>query len=122
MKWNKWVCLLLMGLAVSLQAQSEEKFKIRLFPAPALGTQPANVAGTGSATASLSGKKLTVSGSFDKMASAATAATLRIGQITGVRGDSLYNLTLSKTGTGNSGTIAGTFDLTTEQVDALKKG
>ena len=56
------------------------------------------------------------------MASPATAANLRIGALTGVRGNSLFDLTLSKTGTGNSGNIAGTFDLSPDQVDALKKG
>jgi hypothetical protein len=29
---------------------------------------------------------------------------------------------MSKAGTGNTGTISGTFDLTPDQVDALKKG
>jgi hypothetical protein len=128
MKLKKWSLLALaIGVWVqfsgsSLQAQSEEKFKIRLFSAPALGTQPANVVGGGSATAVLTGKKLSITGSFDKMASPATAANLRIGALTGVRGNSLFDLTLSKTGTGTSGSIAGTFDLSPDQVDALKKG
>jgi CHRD domain len=128
MKLKKWSLLALaIGVCVqfsgsSLQAQSEEKFKIRLFSAPALGTQPANVVGGGSATAVLTGKKLSITGSFDKMASTATAANLRIGALTGVRGNSLFDLTLSKTGTGTSGSIAGTFDLSPDQVDALKKG
>jgi len=39
-----------------------------------------------------------------------------------VRGDSVFDLTVSKTGNGTTGTISGTFDLTAEQVDALKKG
>jgi len=128
MKLKKWSLLVLaIGVCVqssglSVQAQSEEKFKIRLFSAPPLQTQAANVVGGGSATAVLTGKKLSITGTFDKLASAATAANLRIGPITGVRGNSLFDLTLSKTGTGNSGTIAGTFDLSPDQVDALKKG
>ena len=127
MKLKRWSLLVLaIGVCVqfsgSLQAQSEEKFKIRLFSAPALGTQPANVAGGGSASAVLTGRKLSITGSFDKMASPATAANLRIGALTAVRGNSLFDLTLSKTGTGTSGTIAGTFDLSPDQVDALKKG
>ena len=128
MKLQKW-CVLpaVIGLCIqfagiTLHAQGEEKFKVRLFPAPPLGTQVANVAGSGSAAASLSGKKLSITGSFDKLASPATAASLRIGQFTGVRGESLHELTISKTGAGNSGTISGTFDLTNDQLDALKKG
>jgi hypothetical protein len=122
-------CLVLVAIAAcitffstSSQAQTEEKFKIRLFPAPPLGIPPANVVGSGTASAVLTGKKLSITGSFDKLASSATVASLRIGQITGVRGDSLFDLTLSKSGSGNSGTISGTFDLTPDQVDALKKG
>jgi hypothetical protein len=89
---------------------------------PALGISPATVAGVGSAAATLSGKKLTVSGNFEKMASAATAAHLCLGPLTGVRGDSVFDLTVSKTGDGTAGTVAGSFDLNPQQIDALKKG
>ncbi len=108
--------------AISSQAQGGEKFKTRLSPVPALGVQPATVAGVGSASATLSGKKLSVTGSFEKMASPATAAHLFLGPIAGVRGDSVFDLMVSKTGDGKSGTIAGSFDLSPEQIDALKKG
>ena len=109
-------------IAASATAQTEQKFKGRLFPVPALGIQPATVAGVGSASATLTGKKLSISGSFEKMASPATAAHLNLGQTTGVRGQPVFDLTVSKTGDGTSGTLSGTFDLTTEQIDALKKG
>src|SRR5436190_21170900 len=102
-------------VAISLEAQSGEKLKGRLAPVPALGIAPAAVAGVGSASATLAGKKLTVSGSFEKLASAATAAHLCLGPITGVRGDSVFDLTVSKTGDGTTGTISGSFDLTAEQ-------
>jgi hypothetical protein len=108
--------------AASLTAQTGDKFKGRLAPVPALGIAPAAVAGIGSASATLAGKKLTVSGSFEKMASAATVAHLCLGPITGVRGDSVFDLTVSKTGDGTTGTLSGSFDLTAEQIDALKKG
>jgi len=109
-------------VGISLRAQTGEKFRGRLAPVPALGIAPATVAGVGSASATLAGRKLTVSGTFEKMASAATVAHLCLGPITGVRGDSVFDLTVSKTGDGTSGTIAGTFDLTPQQVEALKKG
>jgi hypothetical protein len=109
-------------IGVSVQAQSTEKYKGRLSPVPALGIQPATVAGVGLASAELSGKKLSVTGSFEKMASPATVAHLFIGPLTGVRGDSVYDLTVSKTGDGTTGTIAGSFELSPAQLDALKKG
>ena len=108
--------------ALSATAQNEQKFKTRLFPAPALGIQPATVAGVGSASATLTGKKLSVTGSFEKMASPATVAHLNLGQLPGVRGEQVFDLTVSKTGDGKAGTISGSFDLTNEQIDALKKG
>jgi hypothetical protein len=108
--------------AIGLDAQGGDKFRARLSPVPALGIQPAAVAGVGSASATLAGRKLIVSGSFEKMASAATVAHLCLGPITGVRGDSVFDLTVTKSGDGKSGTISGTFDLTPEQVDALRKG
>ena len=109
-------------IGVSLQAQTGDKFKGRLAPVPALGIAPAAVAGVGSSSATLSGRKLTVSGTFEKMASTATVAHLCLGPVTGVRGESVFDLTVSKTGTGTSGTIAGTFDLSPAQVEDLRKG
>src|SRR3989442_13849169 len=88
----------LVWLTTSVAAQSEQKFKTRLSAVPALGIQPATVAGVGSATATLTGKKVTISGSFEKMASPATAAHLYLGQLPGVRGESVFDLTVSKSG------------------------
>ena len=112
----------LLWLTNSAAAQSEQKFKTRLSPVPALGIQPATVAGVGSASATLTGRKVTVIGSFEKMASPATVGHLCLGQLPGVRGESVFDLTVAKTGDGTSGTFSGTFDLTPEQIDALKKG
>ena len=93
----------LLWLTNSAAAQSEQKFKTRLSPVPALGIQPATVAGVGTASATLTGRKVTVIGSFEKMASPATVGHLCLGQLPGVRGESV-------------------FDLTPEQIEALKKG
>ena len=108
--------------AISMHAQSGDKFKTRLSPVPALGVPVPSVAGVGMASAILSGRKLTVSGSFEKMASPATVAKLCLGQITGARGDCVFDLTVAKTGDGKTGTITGAVDLMPQQVDALKKG
>ena len=113
-------------------AQGGNSYKVRLAPAPPLGLRgegrtPASfVAGIGSATATLSGRKLTVTGSFEKMASAATVAKLGLGLVAGARLDLIHDLTLTKapqgTPPGTSGTIAGSIELTPAQVDALKAG
>lgn len=123
----------LMCLAISAGAQSGEKYKIRLMPVPALTSRGAGIAVTsasvagssGNASATLSGKKLAVTGSFEKLASPATEAHLFMGPAMGARnygGAALFNLTVMKAADGKSGTLSGSFDLSTEQVDALKKG
>jgi len=121
-----------LGFAISSPAQGGDRFRARLAPAPRLvmdgqrstNVSAATVVGLGSASAVLNGRKLNITGSFDKLASPATAAHLYLGPATGVRdrGNPAFDLTVSKTGTGTSGTIAGAVDLTPAQVDALKKG
>jgi CHRD domain len=119
---SKMAIVFSLMIAAGLQAQTAEKFKGRLAPVPALGVPVPSVAGVGSASASLTGRKLTVSGTFEKMASPATVGHLYVGQLTGVRGEPVFDLTVSKSGDGTTGTIAGSFDLTAAQVDALRKG
>ncbi|PYR68440.1 MAG: hypothetical protein DMG20_09400 [Acidobacteria bacterium] len=106
-------------VAISAAAQSEEKFKIRITPVPLDGSMRATVAGSGSATATLSGNKLTISGTFDGMPSAATTAKIHRGLATGVRGSPFLDLTVTKA---PKGAISGSFDLTPEQVQYLKQG
>jgi len=119
---------LIVATGIGLVAQGGDKFKVRLAPAPALGVQggaPA-VAGLGSATATWNGKKLAVNGTFEKMASPPTTAKIGLGLATGARGDLILDLTVTKsaqsTAKENSGTIAGSVDLTPPQLEALRKG
>lgn len=105
--------------ALSAAAQSEEKFKVRLSPVPIDAAMRANVAGKGSASATLVGKKLSITGTFEGLRAAATVTRLHQGPVTGVRGSAIGELTVSKA---TNGTIAGSFDLTAEQIENLKKG
>ncbi|HYR45274.1 MAG TPA: CHRD domain-containing protein [Terriglobia bacterium] len=109
----------LLLIALSAAAQSEEKFKIRISPVPLDGAMRATVAGSGSGTATLSGSKLTIAGTFDGMPSAATTAKIHRGLATGVRGSPFLDLTVTKA---PKGTVSGSFDLTPEQVQYLKQG
>jgi hypothetical protein len=124
------------SLLVAFPLAAQDKYKARLAPAPPLGlrgerggafpTPASYVAGMGDASATLSGRKLTVSGSFANLASAATVAKVGLGRATGARLDLILDLTVTKaadaTPPGTKGTLAGTFDLTPAQVDGLKKG
>jgi CHRD domain len=128
-----WVAVGLVCLAVTAAAQSGDKYKARLSAVPSLNSRGAGITvaadsvkgAEGNVMATLSGKKLTVSGSFEKFASPATEANLFMGPAMGARnypGTALFKLTLMKAADGKSGTFSGMFDLSTEQVDALKKG
>ena len=123
-------------LASASLAQGGNQYTARLAPAPPLGlrgergtdrpTPASHVAGIGSAQATLSGRKLTVKGSFEKMVSPPTVAKVGVGLATGARLDLVYDLTVTKspqsTTPGTSGTIAGSIDLTPAHVEALKAG
>ena len=114
--------------AVALSAQSGDKYKTRLAPAPPLAPLARTaVVGVGAATANLSGKKLTINGTFEKLASAATAANLCLGIAEGARGECgttppAKNSFALMIAPGTTGTLTGTVELNNEQVDALKKG
>jgi hypothetical protein len=100
-------------------AQSQETYKIRIAPVPRDVAMQKTVAGSGSATATLAGTKLTITGTFDGLPSAATAAKVHRGLTTGVRGSPFLDLTVTKAA---KGTISGSFDLSPEQVQYLKQG
>jgi hypothetical protein len=100
-------------------AQNQERYKVRLSTIPMDGGMRETVAGSGSASAVLAGTKLTISGTFQGLRTPATAARLHLGMARGVRGASVVDLTVSKAA---SGTLAGSIDLTPEQLQGLRKG
>lgn len=110
----------LVGSALPLGAQGGEKFTARLAWVPTAGAADrANVTGKGSATGTLSGRKLTINGSFEGLAAPATLARLHQGVAKGARGAAITDLTVSKAA---SGMLSGSVDLTAPQLDALRQG
>ena len=107
--------------AAPLAAQGAEKFTARLIWVPITGADRANVTGKGSVTATLTGTKLAITGSFEGLAASATVARLHEGVAIGARGQgpALADLTVSK---GASGTIAGNVELTKAQIESLRQG
>jgi hypothetical protein len=106
-------------LAVLSSAQAQEKFKGRLYPVPLDASLRAEVTGHGSISAVLEGHKLSITGSFEGLRTPATVAQIHSSAVTGVRGPSIVDITVSK---GTSGSITGSLDLTDEQVGMLRKG
>jgi hypothetical protein len=124
MTFNRRVAIALMviglgGLGPQLFAQSSETFKTRLSPLPADARTRADLAGSGSVSAVLNGTKLTITGSFEGLRTAATTASLHGAVAAGVRGPAIGDLTISKA---TSGTITGSIELTPDQLASLHKG
>jgi hypothetical protein len=110
--------LTMLSLGLSVGAQGGNTYKARLSPVPIDATMAANVAGSGSVTATLTGTKLSIAGTFEGLRSPATTANIRFGR-KGVRGASLFDLTVTKA---ISGTITGNLTLSPVQMDDLTEG
>ena len=108
-----------LAVVCALVAQTQQTFKARLSPV-AVDTQLVSViTGHGVLSAALAGTKLTVTGTFEGMHSAATAAHLHQSKATGLPGPVIHELTVSKA---MDGTISGSADLAPAEVEALRKG
>lgn len=97
-------------------AQTTKTYKARLSPVPVAAASP-DVTGIGSVTATLTGAKLSISGTFEGLASPATFAKLHRGP-KGIRGPAVLDLT---TTSGTSGKISGSMDLTQPQREDLAR-
>ncbi|HTS48448.1 MAG TPA: CHRD domain-containing protein [Bryobacteraceae bacterium] len=119
MAWMRLAAIAAIGAGLLWAAATEEKFHTRLAPVAMDATMRATVAGLGSATATLSGTKLEVNGSFEGLRTPATTANLRLSRVPGVRGPAVFDLTVTHS---TSGSVSGSVDLSSDQVEALKKG
>ena len=113
------IALAAVAVSAPISGQTGESYTARLGWVPTTPADRPNVIGKGSATATLAGRKLTISGSFDGLAAPATVARLHQGIAKGARGSAIGDLTVTQ---GASGKLAGAVDLTVDQVEALKQG
>ena len=100
-------------------AQPGETYRARLTPTPVDAAMRTSATGSGSASATLTGSKLAVSGVFEGLGSPAAVARLYAGPATGVRGAAIAELTVSKS---ERGKVTGPIDLAPVQMEALRKG
>src|SRR5262245_18104113 len=107
------VAVLALAAPILLAAQGTKTFKGRLAPVPIDVTMQSTVAGVGSVSATLTGARLTITGSFTGLKSPATTAQLHKSAVRGVRGPVVADLTVLP---GTNGTIAGSIDLTPLQL------
>jgi CHRD domain-containing protein len=106
-------------LAAPLPAQPGETYKARLSAVAADARTRRELAGIGSATAVLSGSKLTITGTFDGLLSPATSAQVHAASAAGIRGPVISDITISPA---TSGELKGSLDLTSQQIENLRKG
>lgn len=101
-----------------LVAQEELALSARLTTIPVEAATAEGLTGSGSATASLAGNRLTVTGSFKDLQTPATSARLHAAP-RGLRGSAMLDLDVTSA---TSGTITGDVTLTPEQADRLRRG
>ena len=106
--------------AAAQNAPKADSFRARLSPVPISVAMMSTIAGSGSLTATLSGKQLTIQGTFEGLRSPATTAQIHRGP-KGIPGPAVANtdLTLTKA---VKGEISGKLELTPDQVDDLRAG
>jgi CHRD domain len=113
--------LLWLGQASGAQnSQNSQTFKARLSPVPISVAMMATIAGSGSLTATLSGKQLTIQGTFDGLRSPATSAQIHRGP-KGIPGAVIPNTDLTVTKAAK-GEIGGTLQLSPDQIADLRNG
>jgi len=100
-------------------AQRTREYSIRLAATPRDTSMRATVAGSGSARATLDGRVLSISGSFEGLKSQATEANIRMGAATAVRGPAIHPLEVTGA---MEGTISGAVELSDAALEGLNAG
>ena len=108
------------AMTTVMAAQSTKTYVARLSPVPITAAMQVTVSGSGAATATLTGRRLTIDGTFTGLRTPATVARLHLAP-RAARGEAFADLKVSTGTTGNSGTITGAIDLTPQQVQAVEK-
>ncbi len=107
--------LMLAGAGLHAQGSGAKTYRARLSQVPVDTPMLPNVTGTGTVTATLTGNKLTISGTYEGLRTAATVARIHRGP-KGIRGPAVFDLKVSGE---TNGTISGALELTGSQVDDL---
>lgn len=114
-----FVAVVVVLLAAMTALAQSETYKARLSPVPVANSR-SGITGSGAISATLTGRKLEVRGTFEGMQTRVTIAQIRLGP-RGIRGPVMFDLVVTK-GADGAGTVAGTLNLTPEQAEAVKLG
>jgi len=119
MRWRAGAgALLTLSVLAAPSAQAPD-YRARLSVVPIDIAMQATVAGSGSATATLKGATLTITGTFSGLRTPATVVRVHRAPRTAMRGPAIGDLSATA---GTSGTISGTLELTREQLADLAAG
>jgi hypothetical protein len=105
------------SIAVTFADSNAETYHVRLSPLGVTNATVDTTTGSGSATATFSGNRLTIEATFEGLTGAATAANVRRGP-KGIAGPVVFEL---KVPHASSGTINATFELTSDQLKDLRE-
>jgi len=106
-------------LFATAPAFAADNYQTDIGPTPKNGSQGASAQGRGTVLATLDNNKFTLQGKFSGLSSAATQASLRVGNVMGGTGPAIGELKIDQA---QSGAISGSFTLTPDQIAALKLG
>jgi hypothetical protein len=107
----------LLTIVTPASVAAAEKYQIHLSPMPFNDATQPTMTGKGTASATLDGETLTITGTFAGLASAATKAHLSLSAAAGVPGTAIMDLVVSP---GVAGKLTGQVKLQPNQVTALK--
>ena len=94
-------------------------FETRLSPAPVDARSQASTTGEGSASVTLSGRRLVIEGTFEGLQKPASAAHLHLGAAVGARGPSIHDLDVSRA---TQGVVTASIELSPQHAEALRAG
>jgi hypothetical protein len=108
-------------------AQTTDTFSGRLRPVPVSLAQLSGGGGSGTVTATLSGRRLSINGTYAGLPATATLARLHQGVATGASGPAFADLNIINSGTvtltaAHAGRVVGEVELNREQREALLAG
>lgn len=113
------VAACLVAASVAPAGAQARQYKTRLSPVALDVAMQANIAGSGSVTATLNGTTLTLVGGYTGLRTASTVARLHRSPRTAMRGPAIADIKITP---GTSGNITGSFELTKELVEDLANG
>ena len=107
------------ALIAAIASAQTTAFRVRLTTVPIDPGTQATTTGMGRAQATLDRRRLVVSGAFEGLQGAASAARLHLGDALGVRGPAIHELEVSHA---TQGSLSASIELSAREVEALRAG